>query len=81
MIILSVMSFGVYSMIKQDIVHKIMTNFFQPLQPAECSIYQMGLSLISVPVCPVEAAVGHQFVLSMWDLGFRHEKQYASPCL
>ena len=31
MIILSVMSLGVYAVIKQNILHKIATNFFQPL--------------------------------------------------
>ena len=39
------MSFGVYSMIKQDIVHKIMTNFFQPLQPAELVFIRWGSPL------------------------------------
>jgi len=29
----------------------------------------------------MEAAVGHQFVLSMWGLEFRHENQYGSTCM
>lgn len=35
-------SVGVHAVIKQNMVHKITALFFQPLQPAKFSVYEMG---------------------------------------